>query len=244
MYYKRVVTHDVNPALTADIRMHQTWAMDYMTEASAMTAIQNKIMPVVHEVGQTIARTRPLVVPMIWSMYPERLWDPQFGCVKPCVTVPVTHVSWVKTDWKSSQGHGFEITRDCVTIHVVCEPCWEAYKRWGWEMIESFYAALRALRHAYDIEWEDISEVKTTSSWQQLKYHYVSKAPIEEILTPIEEIEMYGEILDKRRTKVMIAAVFTLTNTPESEKDSANCHVVEEEIEETVKRKVRRMKCA
>lgn len=243
MYFKRIVTNDTLPALSADIRMHHGWAMDYLAEAAAMTAIQNKIMPVVHEVGQIIAGTRPLVVPMIWSTYPERLWDPKFGCIKPCVTVPVTHVSWNKTDWKSNRSGGFEILKDAVTIHVVCEPCWEAYKRWGWEMIDSFYSALRALRYAYDIKWEDISEVKSAHFWQQLKYHYISKSPIEEIITPIEEVEQYGETINQRITKIRVAAVFTLPNTPENERNAANCHVVEEEVEETVKKKIRRIKC-
>ena len=241
---QRIIIGDTYPALTSGIRNAREWSMNYAMEAGAMLAIQSRLQPVIYEVAQIVASTHPTVLPMTWSTYPERLWAPAWGYCRPCVTLNQSNISYTKLDYRCVSGDRMgEIFRDSTTITIKCEPSWETYKRWGWVMIEDFYRALRALRYAYDIDWEDISEVQTQYAWMGLSYRYVSKKPIETLVTRIEETEQYGEMISERKTEIKLWAEFCLPNTPEDQQDNANCHVVEEEVTETVKKKVKRIKC-
>lgn len=238
-----IITNRMFPAFSSDIQNYRNWSIDYQIEAEAMQGLQPRVNLIIEEVADVIQDTRPLVVPMIWSMYGERLWDPQYGSVKPAVTISQSSIVYTRLDYNcTSSSRMGQIFEDSVTIPVRCAPCWEAYKRWGWELIESFYRALRALREAYDIHWQDKSDV-LVRDWQEPCYRYVSKEQIRELVTYIEPYERYGEMVSQRKTKVNIQAEFVLPRTPEDEKNSGNCHVIEEEVIETVKKKIKRIRC-
>ena len=240
----RILVNTTFPAFNSDINNYQDWSMDYAIEAATMMGLQTRIEPILHEVAGVVAKTRPTVLPMLWSMYEERLWNPMYSCVLPSVSISQAAVTYSRTDWISSgSNRRGQIFEDTVTIPVNCHPCWETYKRWGWVMIEDFYRALRALREAYDIEWKDISEVEVDGNWRMPKYRYISKGPIAELITHIEPTDRYGEEITTRTTNMVILAEFALPNTPEAERNSANCHVIEEEVEQTVIKKVRRISC-
>lgn len=240
----KIVKGNTFPALYSSIRSRRRNAADNTVMADVMSQLQPKLEPIIHDVSTIIAATRPLVVPMTWSLYPERLWDPNYNCVEPCITINQSHVGWSYTDsmWHSDDSMS-EILKDSATIYAQCSPCWNTYKRWRWELIESFYTAMRVVKYAYDIDWRDDSTTQTRYEWEPLKYLYGSKKPIETIETRINDVKRYDEWLTHRETKVFLYFEFTLPNTPEKENSASNCHVVEEEITETITRKVKRMKC-
>lgn len=228
-------------------KVERVSANNAMMRAAFLSKCRGDVSATVERLAPVIASTRPLVVPMEWSLYPKRLWDESHGRCKPAVTIQESGISWSVEDVYDPgpyPSHIVEILKVETTIYCVCEPCWEAYKRWGTEIIDSFYRAMRAMREAYGLTWLDYSKVKTTYSFESVELRYLSNEPVATYEYPISEIEKYGKTYTRQVNNIKVAFNMTIPNTPESERDNANCHVVEEVIEVTETRRVKHLKCA
>ena len=226
-----------------EIKTKRTDARQNVLHAAVMEQLQPKVMGVAAQVADVVAHTKPVVLPMTWSKYPERLWDPEYNLVAPCVVVPVTRMYWTYTNWVYGVDHEMaQIVADTVTIHAVSEPSWETFRRWGDTIVERFYTAMRAARMAWNIKWRDYSRTRSRYESENLNFSYVSKEPITTIVTPITPIEEYGRIYELRETRVVLGFTLALPNTPEGA-SMPSCHVVEEIVEVTEKKKVKRISC-
>jgi hypothetical protein len=224
-------------------------AMDKLKKADFMSAFAPSVMGFLKELGSVINGTRPLQVPMSWSFYYERVWDPRYVSTKPCMEINPRYLDPYYTDVKyigDIHSSIEEILNGRLIITVNCEPCWETYKRWGSAILDDFYKAMRAVRAHYGFDkWDDNSE--PTVKWGNPKYIYSSprRQPLVTLTQDLQRvIEMYGERYTQQTLEICVTFHFEMPATPESELNSANCHVVEEEVQETVTRKVKTLKCA
>ena len=242
-----IVRKNPNGLLEYEERQERVSANNAMMRAAFISKCRHDVGATIERLAPVIAATKPLVVPMEWNPYKERLWDESYGRCKPAVTIRESGVSWsVDEVYDPGQypSNIVEILKVETTIYCVCEPCWEAYKRWGTEIIDSFYRAMRAMREAYGLTWLDYSKVKTTYSFESVELRYLSNEPVATYEYPISEIEKYGKTYTRQVNNIKVAFNMTIPNTPESERDNANCHVVEEVVEVTERRKVKHLKCA
>jgi len=234
--------------MTYSISYERTAAADRMKKADFMSLVRPSVHRFCIDLARIIDATNPIQVPMVWSMYPERVWNP-IGCpAVPCMKInpKYTDVTMLATLYGSGMHSPIEaILRARTTITIVCEPCWESYKRWGSAMIEDFYKAMRAVRAEYKIDkWDDNSE--TLVKWGEPKYIYSSPLNkpmrVETFLLDVPVVK-HGEEYKEQQIEMGVSFYFQMPATPEKDKDSANCHVVEEEVTETVTKIVKKMKC-
>jgi len=117
-------------------------------------------------IARVIDKTRPLCVPMTWSMYPERIWNPNYqAAAVPCLSINPAFASIMVTD-SSWERCGVEcVIHEAMTIiDVRCEPSIETHYRWGNPLMSSFFTAMRAVKERYNIKkWEDCSRLNVSS---------------------------------------------------------------------------------
>ena len=230
-----------NPVFSYDINYRRNHAIDCTKRADAMVETAGRVVDVMHLLGSVVARTRPVELPMTWSISPERIWSQN---VQPVVTINPNRVNWDDIEYAYNDGstHIEQITKAAVVIYVTCEPCWEAYRRWSSIIIDDFYKAMRAVRDYFDIKWEDISKTQNVT-WGEIEFRYISKAPITVIRQDIPPCNYYGNTVNERETDVRVHFSLTIPNFPDDQKNAANCHVIEEEVTTTSTRKVKRLRC-
>ena len=232
-----------NPVFSYDINYGRVHAIDCTKRADAMVETAGHVVDTMHLLGSVIARTRPVELPMTWSLYTERIWSQN---TEPVVTIMPGRVSWDAIEYAYVPGSGGrpidQITKAAVVIYVTCEPCWETYRRWSSIIIDDFYRSMRAVRDYFEIKWEDISKTQDVT-WGEVEFRYVSKEPITVIRQDIPPCDWYGEIISVRTTNVRVHFALTIPNFPDDQKNAANCHVIEEEVTVTSKRKVKRLRC-
>ena len=228
-----------NPVFSYDINYNRNHAVDCTKRADAMVETAGSVVDAMHLLGSIIARTRPAELPMTWSMYPERIWSQN---TMPVVTINPNRVSWVDIERANNVGHIEQITKAAVTICVSCEPCWETYRRWSSVIIDDFYKSMRAVRDYFGINWEDVSRTQDVS-WGEVEFRYISKEPISVIRQDIPQCNYYGDIINKRVTEVRAHFALAIPNFPDDQKNAANCHVIEEEVIVTSKKKIKRLRC-
>lgn len=231
--------------LSWEIKENQGLVRSAMEKAEVMTMLQGKLPAYVEQIADVIAATRPLQLPMTWTLYENLLWKPEAegGRCLPVVTISNTHVAWDAREYKTGRAGFIEtVLADRVTISVESSPAWETYYRWSSGIIDSFYAAMRAVREAFEVDWRDISTTESTYSYEKLSYTYISKKPLWTLFTPIEEVERYGERYTKRQTDIVVRFSLEIPQPPEGYVGQ-NCYVVEEESTVTTTKKVRKMRC-
>lgn len=244
-----VLSSHSNEAFAYEIASAEEYTSTNEASVAAMLEIRPFVKSTILDIATLIESTYPLVIPMVWSMYQERLWDPNYSHLASCVRVPVYYTSWSIDNAlfaNKSNGNNTDtiIFEDSATICITSAPCWEAFKRWGDEITESFYRALRAVRNEYSIDWEDHSETTVSSSYGTPKYRYYSAKPIVQMTRTIAGVKMpYGGAVSERKTSIKVVATLEIPMPPESEVNAANCRVVEEEVTQTVIKRVRRIKC-
>jgi hypothetical protein len=220
-------------------------AMDKLKRADFMSIFSPKVKSVIEELAAIINATHPLQVPMVWSIYPERIWE----SAVPCLEINPRYIDPYVNEVKYCQDHHSSIDTILganVTLTINCAPCWETYKRWGTVILGDFYKAMRAVRAHYGFNlWDDNSEPSV--KWGNPRYIYTSpaKRPLVTLAVPLPDtVERYGIKYNQQLLNVKVSFHFEMPATPESELNSANCHVVEEEVQVTVTRKVKTLKCA
>ncbi len=226
-----------------EVNSNRSYAASQVVKADVMVNTAGCVMDVMHLVASVIRKTNPTQLPMVWSKYHEKVW--RVENVEPVVTIHPNRVVWNDVNCSYNRGSFTsiqEVLKAGVVIYVTCEPCWETYRRWSSVIIDDFYKAARAVRDYFGINWEDVSKTQDVS-WGEVEFRYVSKEPITVIRQEIPSQEYYGEIVDQRVTEVRVHFALTIPNFPDSQKDAANCHVIEEEVTVTSKKKVKRLRC-
>ncbi len=233
-----------NAVFSYEIQSARVYAATQVVKADIMVGTAPAVLDIMHLVADVIGRTKPVQLPMTWSMYNERIWREE--SVEPVISIHPGRVAWNDIDcvYAGNAGHRpmQEVTKAAVTIHVSCEPSWETYRRWSSVIIDDFYKAVRAARDYFGINWEDISKTQNVS-WGEVEFRYISKEPVSVIRQGIEEIERYGELIRERVTDVYLHFALTIPNFPDDKKSAANCHVIEEEVTVTSTKKVKRLRC-
>lgn len=210
-----------------------------------MGAIKPFVLEQVIFISEVIENTRPTRLPMVWSMYPERLWDPKY-CCEPTVTISMAKVS--STYYEVIYGDndlplGIDSTR--TTIYVTCEPTIEAYRRWSSVIIDDFYRAMRAVRNAFSVgAWYDRSKTRVTHSWERVTLRYISRSDLivmkKSRPTPI--VDAWGGTYSETEDHVQI--VFELQIPDDrGEKQASGCRVVEVVETRMVTERVRKIAC-
>ena len=224
--------------------------MDKLKEEEFMAMFSNDIIPVYQRVAELIDGTRPVQVPMVWSTYyPERVWaaGTQSNAV-PCLRVPNTYADITMTDttYSHSRHSPIDTILEASTdIMVLCEPCWETYKRWSTVIIDDFYKAMRAVKEAYGIKkWRDASTPKVQYGNPHYTYMLQKGDWLETVSKKMDNpLERYGERIMHQRLNVGIIFRLEIPTPPAEERNLANCHVVEEKVTETVTRSVKSVRC-
>jgi hypothetical protein len=228
-----------------EVREQHSLSRSAAERAMIMSSLSEKVMPTVERLADVIAATRPMALPMTWSMYPNKLWEPEVAggrCVR-TVTIPLNLIYWTPEGYTTGDmGHLKDVYEDKVVIMVRSEPCWEAYHRWSSCIIENFYDAMRAVREEFELDWTDLTKAEAEYSWDNLVFKYLSKTPVFEMSVPIEEVTRYGESYFSRKTRVFVMFELQVPNTPEGYV-GPGCHVVEEKVEKTVVKTIRRIRC-
>lgn len=209
-----------------------------------LNSIRQFVMERTVIIADIIESTRPTRLPMVWSMYPERLWDPEY-CCKPTVTIPTAAIS--SHYWDVVYGERDKpllIETSKTTIYVECLPPWNAYSRWSSVIIDDFYRAMRAVRNEFGVEWDDRSKARVTRSWEKVTLRYFSKDPlwITTMSLPKPVVSQYGTKHYEITDKISIAFSMEIPESPDG-KNMPGCHIVEEVETRVVTEKVRRMKC-
>ena len=230
-----------NPVFSYDINYRRNHAIDCTKRADAMVETAGRVVDAMHLLGSVVASTRPVELPMTWSIYPERIWSQN---AKPVVTITPNRVNWDDIEYVYSEGssHIEQIIKAAVVIYVTCEPSWEAYRRWSSVIIDDFYKSMQAVRKYFNINWEDISKTQDVT-WGEVEFRYLSKEPITIIRQDIPRCNYYGDIINERVTEVRVHFALTIPNFPDDKKSAANCHVIEEEVTVTSTKKVKRLRC-
>lgn len=232
------------PVFSEDIQSNRVYAISQQVRSDAMVQTAGPVTEIINLVAGIIDLTRPVQLPMTWSIYPERIWQPYN--VESVITLNPSRTSWTEINCVYVPGAGHrpiqEVTKAAVVIFVSCEPSWQTYRRWSSVIIDDFYKSARAVRDYFDIRWEDISKTQQVS-WGEIEFRYVSIDPIRVIKTEIPECDRYGEIITERETEVRVQFSLTIPNFPDDQKNAANCHVIEEEVTTTSTRKVKRLRC-
>ena len=229
------------------IGYYRNRAMDELKRADFMFLFSRDVSEYCREMASVVDATRPLQVPMTWSMYPERIWHPNHCPAVPCLRIEPRYLeaNLDRVSYATGTHSPINEILECkLTVIAHCEPCWNAYKRWGTALLDSFYAAMRGVRAHLGFErWIDLSE--PTSRYGNVKYLYETPKSARHIITkPLPQpVRAYGEEEYDRRLAITFGFCFTVPTAPEDEQNSANCHVVEEEVTETVTRRIKRMKC-
>lgn len=223
-------------------------AMDRMKKADFMVAFAPSIKEFCKEVASIIDALNLVQIPMTWSMYPDRVWNPM-GCpAVPCVKIDPTYSDILILSQAYEEAPHSPIKaffRGRYTLTVMCEPCWESYKRWGDIIVEDFFKAMLAVKQHYGFsKWNDGSEPSVRYGDPKYIYSSPIDRPLKVARIPfIEPVNKYGELIDEQVVEMGVSFYLQLPATPEKDKNSANCHVVEETVTETVTKTVKRIKC-
>lgn len=191
-----------------------------------------------------IEGTHPTRLPMVWSIYPERLWDTDHCCL-PTVTVPISGINsnYFSVVYGESD-YPLMIETSRTTIYVECCPSWETYRRWSSVIIDDFYCAMRAVREAFNVKWDDRSKTRVTRSWEQVTLRYFSEEPLwtmrKSLPKPI--VDRYGSQYKETIDNVSVVFSLEIPDAPDGA-TTPGCHIVEEVETRVVTEKVRKMKC-
>lgn len=220
---------------------------NYQKRAMMMVTARQDIGRFVRQVAGEIARTRPVVLPMTWSLYPERLWDESHSYVKPCLTIRPDLVDFSIDKTADATGRYptryLEIINAKATVNVTCEPCWEAWKRWSSVIIDDFHKGMDAVRDRWGLKWRDWSKTTSELKWENLEYRYKSQTPATVFSYPIAEVEEWGAKYNAQTVEVYVNFTLGVPRTPEEERLSGGCTTVEEEVTTTTTKTVVRVKC-
>jgi hypothetical protein len=248
--FEEIITQDNLPILNYDTTHTRNEAREQSLKHDHLLQLAPRLSIIVGDLARVIASASPCKLPMSGTSYTHKehlLWEPYpLGRCMPVVTIPMANIYWSPSSiGRDDNDIPVCVTGATVTMPVVCEPSWYTFKRWSTVLIDDFYAAMRAIRRAYDVKWRDVSKVETEYSWDNLEFRYNSKAPVWTLEMPIPPVKSrYGDEITRHcSVRVNIQCRLQIPTPPEEERNAPGCHVVEEQITETKTKKIRRMKC-